>query len=134
MCPLWRPEIRCPPRRLTNASAQAATEKPDSTRCARQPAHPPAQIRIGRQRPDRLDPLLGRGWQEARHARLDHLACTPTGLATTGSPAAWYWRTFSPHLPRLQGSSGSQLMPICPAARSRASHSSDQGTGTTGSA
>ena len=48
-------------------------------------------------------------------------AGTPTGLATTGSPAAWYWRTFRPHLPRLQRSSGSQLTPICPAASCRAS-------------
>ena len=55
----------------------------------------------------------------------------PTGLATTGSPAAMYCSTFSPHLPRLQVSSGSQLMPMSPPARSAASVADDQRPGTT---
>jgi len=47
--------------------------------------------------------------------------CTPIGFATTGSPAAMYCKTFSPHLPRLQESSGSQVMPISASANSAAS-------------
>ena len=46
---------------------------------------------------------------------------TPTGLATTGRPAAMYCSTLRPHLPRLHRSSGIQLMPMSPAARSSAS-------------
>ena len=57
-------------------------------------------------------------------------ACTPTGLATTGSPAAMYCSTFSPHLPRLHGSSGTQATPTSAPAISAASVSSAHGTGS----
>src|SRR5204863_170550 len=59
-------------------------------------------------------------------------AWTPTGLATTGSPAAMYCNTFSPHLPRLHRSSGTQLMPMSAAANSRASPASVHGHSSTG--
>ena len=71
------------------------------------------RCRVGREGPDGLDPLVGRrrpGSPSTPGSTIS--AWTPTGLATTGSPAAWYWRTFRPHLPRLQRSSGSQLIPI----------------------
>ena len=51
----------------------------------------------------------------------------PTGLATTGNPAAMYCSTFRPHFPILHESSGSQLMPMSAAASSSASVVDDQG-------
>ena len=55
----------------------------------------------------------------------------PTGLATTGRPAAMYCSTRSPHFPRLQESSGSQLTPMSVWASSAASVAADQGRKST---
>src|SRR5262245_66039882 len=55
----------------------------------------------------------------------------PTGLATTGSPAAIYCKTLSPHLPRLHGSLGNQLIPMSQLATSAASVEADHCRGTT---
>ncbi len=83
--------------------------------------------------PDGLDPLVGRGGAGSRRLPSRIISgWTPTGLATTGRPAAWYWRTLRPHLPRLQRSSGIQLIPTSAEATSAASVASDQGTSTTG--
>src|SRR5262249_54564786 len=54
-----------------------------------------------------------------------------TGFATTGSPAAMYWSTFNPHLPRLQSSSGTHAIPTSAAASSFASVASDHQQGMT---
>ena len=51
----------------------------------------------------------------------------PTGLPITGRPAAMYWSTFSPHLPRLHESSGKTLIPMSAEASSFASVDSAQG-------
>ena len=58
---------------------------------------------------------------------------TPTEFATVGNPAAPYWRTFSPHFPRLHRSSGTHETPMSAPAMAVASPCSLHGTDSTGS-
>ena len=126
------PARPAPDTAATNADDQAATAWPDAT--AARAAAPIRSRRSGSPASVRTASTQASS-VPARNPETPGAiiaAWTPTGLAITGRPAAWYWRTFSPHLPRLQRSSGTQLIPTSPAASASASVASIQGTATTG--